>query len=272
MKFLLCFFILAAAYAAETPKDDQVILNLGRPSVENLPAKNLKILVWNLHKGANKDFEKDFSTLTENKNLILSQEILLNQDMTRIFSNYPDYLFVSATSFFMGKELFRTGLATASMAPAYWSGFIRTKNLEPILNSPKMALITQYPIEGRKDLLTVVNLHGINFVSSNIYREEIERIYQVIVNLKLLERPLIVAGDFNTWSEERMNIFSFFALRLFLKEATFSPDHRLTFRGFPLDHVLYSSHFILHSAKADLNYQGSDHQPLELVFSFKKSR
>ena len=78
MKFLLCFFILAAAYAAETPKDDQVILNLGRPSVENLPAKNLKILVWNLHKGANKDFEKDFSTLTENKNLILSQEILLN--------------------------------------------------------------------------------------------------------------------------------------------------------------------------------------------------
>ena len=64
MKFLLCFFILATAYAAKAPEDDQVILSMGSPSMGFLPAKNLNMLVWNLHKGENKDFEKDFTILS----------------------------------------------------------------------------------------------------------------------------------------------------------------------------------------------------------------
>lgn len=273
MKFLLGIVLIVSSHVAVavlTPSDNQVLLSLGASSKSALPSKGIQVLVWNLHKGGDRDFQKDFALLSYKKDLIISQEMLLNPEMKKTFSDLPDYLFSTATSFFMGRDLNRTGVATGSQVPVITSRFLRTKNLEPITDSPKMTLINQYPIENQTEILTVINLHAINFVSAGAFSEEVERIAQLVISLNLLHHPLLFAGDFNTWSEERINILNNLTTKLNLTEASFTPDNRLTFMGNPLDHVFYSEHLELISAKSDLSYQGSDHRPLELIFNLKR--
>jgi endonuclease/exonuclease/phosphatase (EEP) superfamily protein YafD len=272
MKILLSFLAILAcqvAFAVLIPTDNQVLLNLGSPSTKTIPEKHLQVLVWNLHKGGDQDFEKDFALLTVGKDLILSQEILLTPKMKKVFSDLPDYLFSTATSFFVGSDLERTGVAIAAKAPSLNTLFIRTVNHEPFLDSPKMTIINQYPIRNRNDYLTVINLHGINFVTAQTFNEEINRVCRVIIALKLINHPLILAGDFNSWSEERLSILNRIKNNLGLNEANFLPDNRITFNNHPLDHVFYSKHLTLVSAKAEGFYQGSDHKPLELIFDIQ---
>jgi endonuclease/exonuclease/phosphatase (EEP) superfamily protein YafD len=269
MKFLLtlCLIIFASVNAALIPSDSQVILNIGAPTKLALPNKQLHVLVWNLHKGTNNSFAKDFKTLVQNKDLIISQEIYLDSKMEQIFFQSSDYMFTTATSFLMGSDEIRTGVATASTVATVNTKFLRTTNREPFLHSPKMTLIGQYPIENSTKNLTVINLHAINFVSANSFQVEIDQIYKLIVELKLTQSPLLFAGDFNTWSKERIKILNELKDKLQLVEASFIPDNRITFNSLPLDHVFYSKHLKLISAKSDESYQGSDHKPLELVFN-----
>lgn len=269
MKILLSILVMSVCYGANIPTDSQVLLNIGNSSQIGLPSEQIQVLVWNLHKGKNKDFEKDFISLSQNKDLIITQEILLDTEMKIILSELPDYQFSSATSFLVGKELFRTGVAIASQAPIVTTQFIRTLNLEPFLHTPKMTLINRYPLKNSKELLTVINLHAINFVSSQIFKAELDRIYQVIGTADFIGHPLLLTGDFNTWSEERIKLLDNLKAKMNLLEAVFSPDNRLTFNNFPLDHVFYSSDLSLISAKSDSFYQGSDHKPLELIFKLK---
>lgn len=266
MKFLLSLLLINTCFAANTPSEEQILLPLGHSTTKMLPEKNLKLLVWNLHKGENKDFKKDFSILSKDKDLILAQEIYLDANMRESFAEISDFQFLTATSFLMGKDLLRTGIATGTAALIQNAYFVKTIYQEPVLHSPKMSLFTQYKIENHKDFLTVINIHGINFVNAEIYRQELQRILDEIIKLKLEKLPLIIAGDFNSWSLERLNILNNFKAQLNVSESNFSPDNRLTFRGFPLDHVLYSHHLELVSAKAEKEYKGSDHQPLELIF------
>jgi endonuclease/exonuclease/phosphatase (EEP) superfamily protein YafD len=269
MNFLLNILIIATCHAMVIPSDNNVLLNLGNSSTESLPSKKIQVLVWNLHKGQDQDFKKDFTSLSKDKDLIVSQEMLLNTEMRGVFYELPDYLFSTATSFLIGEDLARTGVAIGSQAPVHSSQFIRSRNVEPFSDTPKMALINQYPIQNHTDYLTVVNLHAINFVTAKVFQEEMEQISLTILSLKLDNHPLILAGDFNTWNNDRLLILSDLKNKLHLQEAIFHPDHRLTFWGHPLDHVLYSTHLKLVSAKADNFYKGSDHKPLELIFNFK---
>ncbi len=53
--------------------------------------------------------------------------------------------------------------------------------------------------------------------------------------------PVIVAGDFNSWSEARMALLSIQLASVGLQEVRFSPDNRTTFINYlPLDSFLLS--------------------------------
>jgi endonuclease/exonuclease/phosphatase (EEP) superfamily protein YafD len=254
----------AVNYAQPIPSDNDVIFTFGNESQFELP-KRLNVLVWNLHKGSNKTFAGDFVKLAYQKDLVLSQEMYLDSQMRQVFKIFPNYFYVTATSFFYGKNSIRTGVATFCPVEPTNVHFIRTEILEPVLNSPKMTLITQYPIQFSKKLLTVVNIHGINFVDGAAYQKEMDHLYE---NIKNFPKPLILAGDFNSWNNERNEILKNLTQKLNLKEAKFSPDFRLRFNKHPLDHFYFSENIKIISAKVEEFYQGSDHKPLEVILEY----
>lgn len=252
------------AQSYQIPSDKDVIKSFGFPSQGSL-AKRLSILVWNLHKGEDETFATDFIELAYKKDLVLGQEMFLSPGMRLVFGTFPHYHFTSATSFFVGKELTRTGVATASPVSPSKVDFVRTKTLEPIVNSPKMTLVSRYPLKEAGKFLTVVNIHGINFVDNASYRKEINLIYEAI---KHYPSPLIFSGDFNSWNEERNQILKELRQKLNLKEASFYPDFRMRFNNHPLDHFFHTGDLKIIEAKAEDFYRGSDHKPLEVIVEY----
>lgn len=255
-------------FASPVPEDSEVLLPIGKASKKQLPPKNWSFLVWNLHKGEDETFKPEFLALSLGRDIIMNQEIYLDKNMKDVFKFLFPYKIDTATSFYYGKEKIRTGVANISTVEADFTQFIRTDTLEPILKSPKMTLVSSYPIRFSKKKLTVVNIHGINFVSTAGFRKEIERIYQEI---KDIPSPLVFAGDFNTWNEDRINILEEYAKKLKLKEAKFLPDNRITFNGNYLDHFLYTSDIKIKKARVDAFYKGSDHKPLTVEVEYLRS-
>lgn len=241
------------------PEDSDVIYTFGQASKNALPATNIKFLVWNVHKGMDKGFELEFISLAYGSHVIMNQEIFLDNNMRSTFSYMPHFYFTTATSFFSGKEKTRTGLANITKVDPVFTDFVRTQTQEPIANSPKVTLINSYPIVGTGQNLTVVNIHGINFVTNQSFKKELNRIFEKIKNIP---PPLVFAGDFNTWNAERMRILDEYTKKLNLSEASFTPDHRMTFNDYPLDHFFHTRDLLVTRASVDEFYQGSDHKPL----------
>ncbi|MFA6236439.1 MAG: endonuclease/exonuclease/phosphatase family protein [Bacteriovorax sp.] len=262
--FITSISLSTPAQSYSVPSESDVLKNFGFPSQFAL-SKRMKILVWNLHKGQDDTFGTEFIELAYKKDLVLGQEMLLDSNMRLVFGSFPHYFYASATSFFIGDELTRTGLTTISPVHPESVNYVRTKTLEPILNSPKVTLVTRYPIKSSDKFLTVVNIHGINFVDNDSYRSEMNRVYDAI---KSFPSPLIFAGDFNSWNEERNIALKDICQKLGLKEASFSPDYRMRFNKHPLDHFFFSADLKIIEAKVEDFYRGSDHKPLELIVEY----
>jgi endonuclease/exonuclease/phosphatase (EEP) superfamily protein YafD len=243
------------------PADNDVIKTFGIASKLFLPPKNIKFLVWNLHKGTEETFRTEYITLSHDRDIVINQEVTLDDNMMSVFKLFPLFAHTNATSFFTGKQKVRTGVSTISPVRSDETKFVRTMTLEPVVSSPKVTLITRYPILFSMKKLTVVNIHGINFVANKNFRLELERIYQTI---KDYPAPLVFTGDFNTWNEDRLQILNDYAKKLGLVEAVFNPDNRMTFNGNPLDHFLHTPDMKVTEAKVDGFYTGSDHKPLEV--------
>ncbi|MBC7539119.1 MAG: endonuclease/exonuclease/phosphatase family protein [Bacteriovorax sp.] len=246
------------------PSEKDVILKFGFPSQTSL-TNRINFLVWNLHKGANDTFSTDYVSLAYQKDIVLAQEMYLTPLMQGVFDSFPQYFYTTATSFFFGRVLTRTGVATSSPVEPASIDYIRTETLEPVVNSPKVTLITRFPIRNSTKLLTVVNIHGINFVDGPAYHKEMNRIADVLKNIP---SPIIFAGDFNSWNDDRLSILKEMSKKLKLNEASFSPDYRMTFNKHPLDHFFYTNDIKIISAKVEDFYQGSDHKPLEVVVEY----
>ncbi len=258
----------AFSYAHPVPKDNEVLMTVGTASQPSLP-KRMNVLVWNLHKGQDGTFATDFTDLAYKKDLIIAQEMQLDPFMEKVFAAFPLNIYTTATSFFLGKEFYRTGVATATQVQPDSERFIRTQTLEPVVNSPKVTLITQYPIRSTDKKLTVVNIHGINFVDVPSFKKEIGRIYEVI---KDIPAPMVFAGDFNSWNDDRLNTLKDLCVKMKMKEANFFPDNRMRFNGRPLDHFFYTEDLRILEAKVEGFYQGSDHKPLELVIEYSPQK
>lgn len=250
------------------PGDEDVIYSFGKSTKSELPERHLKFLVWNIHKGGDKTFSIEYLGLAFNRDIIMNQEIFLDTNMMDVFRYLPHFHFTTATSFFTGKEKIRTGVANISPVEPIYTDFVRSETLEPVVHSPKVALINSYPIKNSSKSLTVVNIHGINFVTNQNFKRELARIYEKI---KDIPSPLVFAGDFNTWNKGRMDILKDYAKKLNLSEASFSPDYRMTFNGYPLDHFLHTSDLIVTKARVDEFYQGSDHKPLQVEVEYSPS-
>jgi len=235
------------------PDDAHVLSTIGTPADELLGDK-VRILVWNVHKGEEEEWDEEMTRLTSDVDLVLTQEILLDQDSRETLEASDRLQYIAAATFLVGGSGGpATGVATGSSAEAVDVQFVRSSRTEPILNTPKMMLLTTYTlIDGR--LLLVANVHGINFVTDSAFREQMLQLEEAI---STHEGPMLVAGDFNTWTSGRREALDGAMTRQGLVHAALADDHR--WRVF--DHV-YSRELTISSARLLNDLEASDHAPI----------
>jgi len=218
----------------------------------------INVLVWNIYKQNEPNWRQALQEYSSDAQLILLQEASMTDDLKAwIVSMGWGSNQVNAF------EAFNTSagvLSLASQLPLKACGFTYT---EPWLQLPKSALWTLYVLDNGQQL-AVINIHAINFtLGTEDYEKQLSGLAD---KLAVHEGPMIFAGDFNSWSESRMEVLKSKLLVIGLVEVIFSPDNRTQFvSGLALDHVFYKN-LTLETAEAPIT-DASDHNPMKVRFT-----
>jgi endonuclease/exonuclease/phosphatase (EEP) superfamily protein YafD len=218
-----------------------------------------EVLVWNVYKGEEESWDADMRAIGKGFELFMVQEFFLDEDSRQTFAETGDadaeWLF--ATSFFDVDEV-PTGVATGALARSVSATPMRSPVLEPVLSTPKMALLTTYALAWHEEDLMVVNVHGINFRLGGSFEEHMAAVESAIEGH---QGPMIMAGDFNTWSPGRLHTLEAMVDRLGLRRVEPEADER----GFlKLDHV-FTRDLAVYGARFVGGLEGSDHTPIGIA-------
>ena len=217
----------------------------------------INLLVWNIYKQNRDTWRSRLEQYAQGKQLVLLQEASMTPQLKEWISK--GQWFGSQVDAFKAFDttagVLNLSLDSPSKACAY-------TELEPWLRLPKSALYALYPLSNGQQL-AVVNIHAVNFTYGT---EEYHRQLKVLIDeLSQHQGPVIVAGDFNSWSEERFAVMSKALTSLGLEEVDYQPDNRTQFvTGLPLDHVFYRG-LTLETAEAPIS-DASDHNPILVTF------
>ncbi|MHC3994117.1 endonuclease/exonuclease/phosphatase family protein [Thiomicrolovo sp. ZZH C-3] len=218
------------------------------------------LLTWNIHKEMGRPpFDKTLQSLlaTGTPELILFQEAVLD---THTAEHFPGYNVSAAININLRHRQY--GVLTAAKSPIHETVSLKTNRREMHIATRKSLLITTHPFDDGSELVTV-NLHAINFVSAAVFIEEIDRLR---IALQQRKGPMIVTGDFNTWSRKRMEYLERFARSIDLLPAACANGHHIKQRfSKPLDHLYYRGLTLLTAEAVDTG-RVSDHNPILATF------
>ncbi len=242
---------------------DQPLLQCFKPKkyVATIKQNHIGLVVWNMHKGGDRDWEQTLKQYAKQKDFILLQEATPDiEKQLDLTEQFPSRLYASAFAY-QGKD---SGVAMLSqyVPQRYCIG----TGKEPWLRIPKMGMAMFFPLQNGDSLL-VINLHLVNF-EFNIadYQHQIKQM------LELVDRhtgPIILAGDFNAWRKLRYQFLKKLTQQYHFQEVNFTPDKRLRFIGNPLDFVFVRGLNVI-SATTEQT-QSSDHNPLFVELELKNT-
>jgi len=241
------------------PPHSQVLQSFGESSEQQLPS-TVSVLVWNLYKGQREGWRDDMLGLGKRADLIMVQEAVTTQDMLEVLQTLPSVRWQYAQSFSYSGLEHSTGVATGASTSPLEVQFIRSIGREPLAGTPKMALLTTYPMAEGGSPLLAVNVHGHLAVSYEAFTRQMERIAEQVAAHR---GPVVWAGDFNTWSVARYEAVRVLAKRLEMTPVEFVPERRTRVLGKILDHAFVRGLEVF-SSRALRNVESSDHVPLML--------
>ncbi len=213
----------------------------------------IRVLSWNIHKLQHADLPADLAKLATKHDLILLQEAVLQPSMREALEN-EGFSWQMADAFTI-KGLDRGVLVAARIAPVDGRAMFTR---EPLFPLPKSAIVTRYRLAGREEKLAVANLHGINFsLGLGRFREQLDAVAKELADH---EGPMILGGDFNTWSLRRDNALGEVTKRLGLTAVVLAPDDRRRAFGRHLDY-LFVRGFAVEEASSPA-VKSSDHNPI----------
>ena len=228
-----------------------------------LSTDQISLLIWNIFKQSRSNWLTDFQQLSSDKDLLILQEAYMDKSLDSVLSDSP-YHWLMTTAFYYQDNA--SGVLTASRKLATRHCALYTK--EPFIQTPKSILLSLYPITGTDQTLLVANVHGINFsLGLASYRNQFEALGKVIRNHS---GPLILAGDFNSWREDRQAILDELRKELSLQQVEYESHHRITVFGNPIDHVYYRGLELVHSSSPYVS--SSDHNPLLVTFKLNEAQ
>jgi endonuclease/exonuclease/phosphatase (EEP) superfamily protein YafD len=264
---LMVLATVAHAKRFVLPDDADVVNQINLPTEGRLNPASINILVWNMYKGARSDWARDYKALSGNKDILFLQEVLLDKKMRKIFNEDTVNSYLVATSFRDSwQENTATGVATASDIQPVSSFYLRSHYREPIINTPKMGMFVEYQLAGSDKTLLTANIHAINFVSTEKHKNMLD---EIEVALADHNGPVILAGDFNTWSDKKTLSLFEMTERLGLAEVEFKDDTRTRFMGNVLDWIFVRD-LNVKGAHVHRDVNSSDHRALAAELSLIK--
>jgi endonuclease/exonuclease/phosphatase (EEP) superfamily protein YafD len=230
---------------------------------QKLSSDEFSLLSWNIYKGRKKGWYDDLLRFYESTDLLLIQEARLNGAMRQILeSRHTSWSLV--TAFILNNV--ETGILTASVAAPFSEQIISEE--EPLTGIPKTALISLFPLSSADSILLVANIHAVNLSLGTVsFNQQWRKLYELVAEHS---GPVIVAGDFNTWSDERMAIAKSFVQDLGLTAVVFEPDRRTPFAGKPVDHIYFRGLLQIETTVPVVS--SADHNPLLVTFRLAEDR
>ncbi|MDX5628695.1 MULTISPECIES: endonuclease/exonuclease/phosphatase family protein [unclassified Brenneria] len=222
----------------------------------------LRIMVWNIFKQQRMNWLSVLQNFGKNTQLVLLQEAQSSPELISFATS--NYLSADQVPAIILPQ-HPSGVMTLSAAQPMYCCPLREK--EPLLRLSKSALVTVYSLPDGRQLM-VVNIHAVNFsFGVDVYSKQLEAIGEQLFSHR---GPVIMAGDFNAWSQPRIKALYRFALRMDLQEVCFADDLRRKVFGRPLDFVFYRQLEVAQSSI--LETQASDHNPLLVEFLLNRHK
>lgn len=222
--------------------------------------EQFSLLVWNIHKENQQLAFQDKLTeiLQDNpSDFILFQEIKYPKFSPYTFKNYS---YAIASNIETSKNIF--GVLTAAKVSFEKINTNITTQREMGIATRKSLLVSQHKLSSG-EVLHLVNLHAINFVSLKSFTLELARIKKELIQY---DGAMIVGGDFNNWSTKRVKVLEAFQKDLSLEKADIDAYHHIKhIFSKPLDHIFYRGVKLLRAEAIDTK-KVSDHNPIYAQF------
>ena len=256
--------LLSNASAASEPLPSCVTTSLDKLAVadivesrSSLNPDSIAFLNWNLYKGDGDNWQHDLNNFADNHDVLTIQEAYLDKELSQLLTDHAFEWEMNAAFYMKGTA---AGVMTAANSDSVRScGFQTT---EPIIRIPKATLISYYRIDGQDQNLLVANIHGINFtLGMESYQQQLDDLYAAV---KDHQGPMIVAGDFNSWSDERMQAVTQLMDKLSLNALSYQINNKTHVFDHAIDHVFYRQLEPLE--KKVWQVSSSDHNPISVRF------
>ncbi len=237
----------------ETAPDEQQ----STPPRPGLSPDSISIFDWNIYKEQRQNWGIDFFRLSHGKDIIFLQEATLNAELQAMLQEKNLYWNLNSAFKYKGED---TGVLVASTVQDLYTCGLR--HSEPLITLPKTILISKYNIADSIDELLVANIHGINIsLGTGAYQDQLDGLRDILTKH---DGPIILAGDFNNWSEKRTEIMMQLAEDLSLQILNFAEGGRTLFFGDPVDQILYRG--LEPVSHAVHQVTSSDHNPISVTF------
>lgn len=236
-----------------------------------LDSAAIRVLNWNIAK-QNHDTHwlRDFHAILNqyHPDLIFLQEVRLGIDAEHAV-DLADMSWNYAPNFMDAHHQAYSGVLTAAKTNSSSSRAIVTEHYEPIVQTPKVSLVTEYPVSQHSETLLAINSHLINFVDLKTFHTQLR---DLELTLSTHEGPIIFAGDFNIWSAARSELLNQAADRLGLLPVSFTPEDQKKIKRFlcspPLDYIFYRGLVEKPNQARVLDHvTSSDHKPMLAEFA-----
>lgn len=250
------FVTTTSRVAADARSCEQLLSESVTTASTGLDSTDIRLLSWNAQKGGRNNWQDDFAGMSSDRNLVLLQEALPEHLFPGRYSPVPYGSFAPG---FAGPSGL-TGVLTLSAAEPLTQCHL--ENREPWLRTIKATSVTEYALSNTTATLAVINVHAINFsLGVEAFSRQLGQISDV---LRAHDGPVIVSGDFNTWSQNRLETVRTMAQESGLQTLVIPDDGRSTFFGRRVDHVFVRG--LQTVAAATPAVDTSDHNPIVAVF------
>jgi endonuclease/exonuclease/phosphatase (EEP) superfamily protein YafD len=233
-----------------------------------LPA-SITVVNWNAQKGHDPRFASDLRLLLdqEKPDIVFLQEAKVDLFIPEQMGGY-----LAESWSYPWPDGETVGVLTLSRVPPVRIQAVQSKYREFGVTAPKVSLITEYPLPNGENLMTV-NVHLLNFERWSVkkFGHQLEELKSIMADHT---GPMLMAGDFNTWNQERLELVTKIARDLNLQEVADFPEGRTTGgvnsdawneilgvdKELPLDRFFFRG-FKPAIARV-INFSSSDHTPI----------